>query len=176
MAKTSTVVLGASNLEITRDPAIGNATELIPKSHISGVYPIFNEKPSTGELTYENQSGPFQLGETITGGTSGATAVIQSFKGTTVMILEDVVGTFVDSEVITGGTSTETADVVGDSISTSYDGEWNYRFDNMTVLDIVLDDGRRVNIELQEVSNKATWNLGTLAALQTAVADILAWL
>lgn len=177
MSKTSTVVLGATgNLEITRDPIADNITELIPKDQITQVVGIFNEKPSTGEVTYENQSGPFEIGETITGGTSGATAVIQSFKGATVMILENVVGTFVDGEVITGGTSTETADVVGDSVSTSYPGEWNYRFDTMTVLQIEKSDNSRFNIELQEVSNQATWNLGTNAALQAAVAAINAWL
>jgi hypothetical protein len=177
MTKTSTLVLGGTgNLEITRDPAGSNIVELIAKDHIISVDGIFNEKPSHAEITYENQTGPFEIGETVTGGTSGATGVIFAFRGTTVLVLTSVVGTFVDGEVITGGTSTETADVVGDGAYAPSEGEWPYRYDTMTVLQINLADGSRFNIELQEVSNQATWNLGTQAALQTAMADINAWL
>ena len=100
MTKTSTLVLGATgNLEITRDPAGSNIVELTPKDQIVNVAGIFNEKPSNAELTYENQSGPFVIGETVTGGTSGATGVITAFKGATVLILGSVVGAFEDAEV-----------------------------------------------------------------------------
>jgi hypothetical protein len=177
MTKTSTLVLGGTgNLEITRDPAGSNIVELTSKDQIVNVAGIFNDKPSNAELTYENQSGPFVIGETVTGGTSGATGVITAFKGATVLILGSVVGAFEDAEVITGGTSTETADTIGASVASPTEGEWPYRYDTMTVVQFNLSDGSRLNIELQEVSNQATWNLGTQAALQTALAAINAWL
>lgn len=52
--------------------------------------------------------------------------------------------------------------------------EWAYPYTNMTQLCIHLKDHRYVYLELQEVSNKATWNLGTKAALQQAITDIKA--
>ena len=177
MTKTTRIVLGGTGqMELTREVAADNIVELIAKDHIISVDGIFNEKPSHAEITYENQSGPLEVGETVTGGTSGATGVIFTFKGTTVLVLTSVVGTFVDGEVITGGTSTETADVVGNGTYAPSEGEWPYRYDAMTVLQVNLADGSRLNIELQEVSNQATWNLGTKAALQAAIAAINAWL
>lgn len=53
---------------------------------------------------------------------------------------------------------------------------WIYPYASMTVIEVVLDDGRRFNIELQDITNQATWNLGTLAAQQAAINDINAWL
>lgn len=57
-------------------------------------------------LAYDTQTVNFTAGRTITGGTSGATAVIQadSDSGTTgTLTLIDIVGTFVDNEIITDG-------------------------------------------------------------------------
>lgn len=57
-------------------------------------------------LAYDTQTGNFTAGRTLTGGTSGATAVIQadSDSGTTgTLTLIDIVGTFVDNEIITDG-------------------------------------------------------------------------
>ncbi len=60
--------------------------------------------------------GTFQLGETITGGTSGATGVVD-FIGNFTSVPTDqleaikVGGTFIDSETITGGTSGATATI-----------------------------------------------------------------
>lgn len=57
-------------------------------------------------LVYDSQTGNFTPGRTVTGATSGATAVIQadtdnSSNGT--LVLVDVVGSFVDNEIITDG-------------------------------------------------------------------------
>lgn len=54
--------------------------------------------------------GPFTVGETITGGTSAATAVVQRVD-TDGLAVDTIGGTppFTDGEVITGGTSTATA-------------------------------------------------------------------
>lgn len=49
---------------------------------------------------------------------------------------------------------------------------WKYRFDTITIIEIGLSDGRYLPLELQEITNQATWNLGTLAALNQAITDI----
>ena len=56
-------------------------------------------------------NGPFQHGETITGGTSAAKGrvVIATANGAIAILFVVVSGTFVSGEVITGGTSTATA-------------------------------------------------------------------
>lgn len=46
----------------------------------------------------------------------------------------------------------------------------------MTKVRLNLVDGRYVDIELQDVTNQAGWNLATQAAVNTAVADIQSWL
>lgn len=48
--------------------------------------------------------GTFQIGETVTGGSSGATGVISAFTATTIT-LTTVTGTFTNAETITGVTS-----------------------------------------------------------------------
>ena len=75
-----------------------------------------------GEKTLEklwisSASGDFTVGETVTGGTSGATAVISYYdaSGDAYMdvIRNQTSGTFQVDETITGGTSSETATVDG---------------------------------------------------------------
>jgi hypothetical protein len=55
--------------------------------------------------------GPFVLGETITGGTSAATAVVLRVDSGQ-LVVDSVTGVFVDAETLTGGTSTATAPAV----------------------------------------------------------------
>ncbi len=59
-------------------------------------------------IAYNTLVGTFAVGETITGGTSAATAVIVSDNGSEI-VANTVLGTFVNGETITGGTSTATA-------------------------------------------------------------------
>jgi hypothetical protein len=57
-------------------------------------------------LAYDTQTGNFTTGRTLTGASSGATAIIQadSDSGATgTLTLVDIVGTFVDNEIITDG-------------------------------------------------------------------------
>lgn len=54
--------------------------------------------------------------------------------------------------------------------------QWMYRYPTMTILVIQLNDGHFERMELQDITNQATWSTGTLVALQTAVAAINAWL
>lgn len=64
------------------------------------------------ELPYDNKTGTFQDGETVTGGTSAATGVIYSRNGgSSPLYVYTITGTFQDNEQITGGTSAATADV-----------------------------------------------------------------
>lgn len=69
-------------------------------------------------LPYDNLLGNFSIGETITGGTSLATAVVDGDHDTDADGIDDTLristiagGPFQDDEVITGGTSLATADV-----------------------------------------------------------------
>jgi hypothetical protein len=71
-------------------------------------------------LTITGTTGVFQAGETITGGTSGATAMLV-YSGVSTLRLVSVSGTFQTSETITGGTSGATATV---STSTAPAARW----------------------------------------------------
>jgi hypothetical protein len=55
---------------------------------------------------------------------------------------------------------------------------WIYPYDTRTIINIVLNDGRRESIELQEVvaftGGTAGWDAGTQSALNTAIADLSA--
>lgn len=69
-------------------------------------------------LPYDNLSGAFSIAETITGTTSGATAIVDGDHDTDADSINDTLristiagGPFQDDEVITGGTSGATADV-----------------------------------------------------------------
>lgn len=65
------------------------------------------------ELSYDAQTGNFTLGNTLTGGTSGATAIIVADAdggATGTLTLRSINGAFVDNEIITdGGTGSATA-------------------------------------------------------------------
>lgn len=170
------LVLGAAAIEITQEPVASNLTELLTIHEVVAVSSVFNKKPNNTEVRYLTASGPFEIGETITGGTSGATGIVTEFNGVVGLIMSDVVGTFVDGETITGGTSTETATVDGDPIPMSFDGEWTYPYPTMTVISITMADQSKTELELQECTNQATWNGGAFADLQQAISDINAWL
>lgn len=176
MSKKLHITFDGNDLKVTQDTTGTNNVELYPKSAIVGVNPVkMNTKPSNGVLEYTSPSGDFALAETVTGGTSGATGVVNSFKGSSGLTLTSVSGTFVKGETITGGTSTETATVdIYDA--TSFPGEWIYPYRVMTVVEIDFIDGARLNIELQDVSNQNTWNTGNQAGINAAIAAINTWL
>jgi len=63
------------------------------------------------------QVASFQVGETITGGTSSATAVVTNVQQSAGYVyVKDVTGTFQVNEQVTGGTSSGTADVDSNAI------------------------------------------------------------
>lgn len=53
---------------------------------------------------------------------------------------------------------------------------WDYPYPTMTIIDVLMQDGSSMKIELQDVANQGTWNTGTLAAQNAAIAAINAWL
>lgn len=58
----------------------------------------------------------------------------------------------------------------------SFDNEWIYPYETMTIVEVVTQEGRRFNVELQDVSNKPTWSTGTKAGLDQCITDFNAWL
>ena len=74
-------------------------------------------------LTVSSASGTFLAGETITGGTSGATGVVIDHSTATIVKFVVTAGTFAGTETITGGTNSYTATMVslaaGDTVITS---------------------------------------------------------
>ena len=79
--------------------------EVFDKNYPTMGAPVFQ---STTALTYNMLVGVFQTGETVTGGTSGATGVIVT-DNSSVMTLSGVIGVFIVGETITGGISGATA-------------------------------------------------------------------
>lgn len=82
----------------------------------------------TGFLMYDAQSAAFNVGATLTGGTSGATATIEADddNGTTgVLTLSGVSGVFQDNETITDDGSTP-----GSATSNGTLGDWLVAYDN----------------------------------------------
>lgn len=73
--------------------------------HIVGTYGW------TERLDIDNVSGTFTIGETITGGTSEATAIVNDVSSAYLKISGRSSTDFSNDETITGGTSTATADV-----------------------------------------------------------------
>jgi len=73
-------------------------------------------------LTVSSASGTFLAGETITGGTSGATGVVIDHSTATIVKFVVTAGTFAGTETITGGTNSYTATMVslaaGDTVIT----------------------------------------------------------
>jgi hypothetical protein len=126
----------------------------------SGTGATFDVTDATGvydTVTVVTAGTGYQVGDTITilgtdlGGASPANDLVLTITG-------------------------DTAVAEGDSQPRSYPGEWIYPYPTITIIEILATGDRKFNIELQDVSNKPTWNQGTLASLNQAIADINAWL
>lgn len=82
---------------------VQNATYATVRNNVTGSFNQYIQVAS---------NAGFVVGETITGGTSGATATITGFRSTTeIMISRTLVGSFTVAETITGGTSGATTTV-----------------------------------------------------------------
>ena len=112
------IFLGTSveETQIAVDPFLVTFTGIIEDpAEGERFYDLLHRKVGVNQLTITGASGVFTPGETITGGTSGATAVLleEATVGLLMNINTIVGGPFDPSETITGGTSTETATTVG---------------------------------------------------------------
>lgn len=106
--RDSVTVKQLTNVEIegiARDQYIGN----LLKAALGTAY-------ITREMALTSVSGTFQVGETVTGGTSSATGVIRRIEDSGDRLYVEVSsGTFAASESITGGTSSATATAAHDT-------------------------------------------------------------
>ena len=104
MVSTYQIVLGTTSLEFTAEEVALNSSELIPKSNISGVFPMkFQQR---------------QVGNT----------------------------------------------------------DWTYPYDTITRITVYLRNGRKLEFELQSITNQSGWSGGTLSDLNQAISDINTWL
>ena len=86
---------------------IDDALQFFQEYHFDGVERVFVSHQIVGsklKLT-TNIASTFTKGEIVTGGTSGATAKVDSSDGQYIIVEEIKSGTFVASETLTGGTS-----------------------------------------------------------------------
>ena len=74
---------------------------------------------SVTRIKVTNVSGTFEAGETVTGGTSGATGTFRRLSdiGDQELVMTSVSGTFQSGETVTGGTSGATGTAAGDPYS-----------------------------------------------------------
>jgi len=108
VAATSVSVGSATSL--TCDTPAGKVRLLVAEMHM---------KLAHGAVT----GGPFQVGETVTGGTSSATGVVTQVEAAYLMI-KTVTGDFQNGETITGGTSSASAALNADpTVPTFSDSE-----------------------------------------------------
>jgi hypothetical protein len=102
-----------------------------PRLLSSGVVATGSVYSQTTDLTLTSITGTFTTGETVTGGTSGATGVVVDFDETghdDIVRVVSVIGTFAVAEVITGGTSAAvgTTSVVTAPLVRPYSGDTLY--------------------------------------------------
>lgn len=121
MTEKAKDVSAYGNISELRDSqTVKQMTEIAIKGVLRDIYgghlfmAAFGQDTITLKLTLSSVSGTFQVGETVTGGTSGATGVVKRKEGTTTMYITIASGTFSvgAGETITGGTSSATATAV----------------------------------------------------------------
>ena len=113
----------------------GSKIRSLNSSNSYGEYGVYSagfdasETPNNGTvqgtmLNYVNVlTTEFQLGEQITGGTSGATAYVVNFQAEPkVLYIVSKTGTFLANEVVTGGTSGATATLEAANVETNQSG------------------------------------------------------
>jgi hypothetical protein len=96
--------------------------------------------------------------------------------GDTVTILGADLGGATPANNLVITISGDTATVDGDMVKTYSDDQWKHPHETMTVLVVHMDNNEKFDIELQDVTNQATWSTGTLAGQNAAEAAINAWL
>ena len=125
--------LGAPVIDINVDEQqvsdrIDDALQFWQEYHFDGVERTYVKHQVTGSQLKLNLSvaGNFQRNETVTGGTSGATARVDTGEGQYITIEQVLTGTFVAGEQITGSESGTTATLSGSNHYTEGDIEKGY--------------------------------------------------
>ena len=107
---------------------IDDAFQFYREYHFDGTEQVYLKAELTGStLTLVTLVGMlFSVGETVTGATSGATAVVTENVSSTAIKIKNLVGTFVANEVITGGTSGVSGALAASNFLTkgSYDNQY----------------------------------------------------
>ena len=96
--------LNRLNFSFYRELYNNQAEKYISTADITAIY----------EFTVSGPSGTYTVGETVTGSSSAATAVVTAFSGTT-LTMDTLSGTFTTSDTMTGGTSAVTSTYVSDT-------------------------------------------------------------
>lgn len=103
-------------------------------SRIKSAYIANNFTTGDNKRIYLSTTSPnFTLGETVTGATSGATAIVYDKSADYILVKESITGTFVLNETITGGTSGLTATTNAASGPT-YSKNYSQSFNTITNL------------------------------------------
>lgn len=97
----ATAVVG---LNLTPVPVTDATTALITFDGINATEDRFN-MPLANTITYTVTSGVFQVGDIVTGATSGATGKVIKYTATTHIVIQPIAGIFVVGENITGSIS-----------------------------------------------------------------------
>lgn len=104
---------------------VDDAIQLWQEHHFDGVERVYIKKALEGSTLNLTSSATFNAGETITGGTSGAKAIVDKSSSGTKVIYENVstVEKFAANEVITGedsGTTATISSIVKGNIENGY--------------------------------------------------------
>lgn len=103
------------------------AATVIDSVMLNRYYDVGNRDIGLHKLPYTGVSGgPFEAGETVTGGTSSATGVvlkdITGVGGAGELFIHQITGTFEDAESLTGGVSMASATVATTGLTTEANG------------------------------------------------------
>jgi len=150
--------LGHPVLEINVDDdqledRIDEAFQFYREYHYDAIEMVYlSEKIIASTLTInESNAASFTNGEKITGGTSGATALVYANIGASSMFVKKVTGTFTASETITGATSGTTATFSSISLG-NYDNRYLTTTDSVVGVNRVLPfSSRNRGIDLFDV-------------------------
>jgi len=112
---------------------------------------------ATSDFAYSSLSGTFSVGETITGGTSGSTAVVKTDDGVDGMRVNAISAAFTNGETLTGGTSGATATL-----------------DSQAVV-VIASDSNPVSMAFSAIQEMAFTSAGTAYVYNgTTLVDVLA--
>ena len=95
---------------------IGSTKDITDQNFIAANDISPDTTSSVTTLNISNVAGTFVAAETVTGGTSGATATVSSVSASS-LVVSSVTGTFSAAEVITGGTSAATGQFDASAVS-----------------------------------------------------------